>query len=450
MARDPHQVVDAHRRRSEKPDDLRALARGGLLHGGAARRDGSSSGACDGPLEHRREHGEDIVRARHERGALLEQAVGPFVARIERRARHGEDLAALFERHPRGDQRAGALRRFDDDDAAPTSPRSMRLRRGKSRARGSHPSGISVTRCAVGQNLRQQVPRARADRLGRGRRRAPRPCRSRGCRDARRRRCRGRDPTRSRSRHRRVRARAARRISCLRPTRCASRRSATIGPLAAGDFAAHGEKDRRRIVDRLQPRRIVRLRRARRGRRRCAAAAASLALGVLAASRCGPVPVAPPRRARSGRADKRRVGAAEVVEQAAERARADILAADQPQPVEPLLVAEPDAEFGRSIAPTQVNLGLLQGPLVAVEVCLSRSDAAIVNVQNASRAWVCQRAADVPTAMSRPRGIDGTLGEADVPDRPDQAVALRRDGYVIQWLRSTDPVEQPRQRLWPA
>ena len=38
-------------------------------------------------------------------------------ARIERGARHREHLAALFERHARGDQRAGAARRLDDDHA---------------------------------------------------------------------------------------------------------------------------------------------------------------------------------------------------------------------------------------------------------------------------------------------------------------------------------------------
>ena len=38
---------------------------------------------------------------------------------------------------------------------------------------------------------------------------------------------------------------------------------------------------------------------------------------------------------------ERRAGAAEMIEQRAERARADIFAADEPQPVEALLVAEP-------------------------------------------------------------------------------------------------------------
>src|SRR5688572_31507266 len=37
--------------------------------------------------------------------------------RIERRAGHGEYLAALFQRHARGDQRAGAPRRLDDHHA---------------------------------------------------------------------------------------------------------------------------------------------------------------------------------------------------------------------------------------------------------------------------------------------------------------------------------------------
>jgi hypothetical protein len=49
--------------------------------------------------------------------ALLEQAVCTFGARIERRARHGEDLAPLFAGEARGDQRARPARRLDDDDA---------------------------------------------------------------------------------------------------------------------------------------------------------------------------------------------------------------------------------------------------------------------------------------------------------------------------------------------
>ena len=47
---------------------------------------------------------------------LLDQAVGAFGARIERRTGNGEHFAALFEREARGDQRARALGGLDDDD----------------------------------------------------------------------------------------------------------------------------------------------------------------------------------------------------------------------------------------------------------------------------------------------------------------------------------------------
>ena len=49
--------------------------------------------------------------------ALLDQAVGAFGARIERRARHGKDFAALFQRESRRDQRARTFGRFDNDQA---------------------------------------------------------------------------------------------------------------------------------------------------------------------------------------------------------------------------------------------------------------------------------------------------------------------------------------------
>ena len=44
------------------------------------------------------QRGDDVGGFGHQRRALLEQAVGAFGARIERRARHGEHLAALFVR----------------------------------------------------------------------------------------------------------------------------------------------------------------------------------------------------------------------------------------------------------------------------------------------------------------------------------------------------------------
>ena len=52
----------------------------------------------DGP-----HHGHNVGRFGHRGRALLEQAIGAFGARIERRARHGKHFAALFEGKSRGD-----------------------------------------------------------------------------------------------------------------------------------------------------------------------------------------------------------------------------------------------------------------------------------------------------------------------------------------------------------
>ena len=98
----------------------------------------------------RLQHGDDVSGFGHRRCALFDQAVGALRARIERRARYRKHFAALFEREPRRDQRAERL-------AASTmttpsdSPEIRRLRRGKSRARGSQPNGISVSATPAGK-----------------------------------------------------------------------------------------------------------------------------------------------------------------------------------------------------------------------------------------------------------------------------------------------------------
>ena len=58
----------------------------------------------------------DILRPGAECGAVAQQIVGTFRARIERRARYGKDLPPFFGGEFRGDERAGPARRFDDDD----------------------------------------------------------------------------------------------------------------------------------------------------------------------------------------------------------------------------------------------------------------------------------------------------------------------------------------------
>ena len=69
-------------------------------------------GANDRPQD-----GNNVVCLSDRSRALLDQAVGAFGARIERRARHGKDFAALFQREPRRDQRARMFGSFDNDQA---------------------------------------------------------------------------------------------------------------------------------------------------------------------------------------------------------------------------------------------------------------------------------------------------------------------------------------------
>ena len=52
------------------------------------------------------QHRADVGGVRHQRRALLDELVRPFRAWVERRARHREHLAPLFEREAGGDQRA--------------------------------------------------------------------------------------------------------------------------------------------------------------------------------------------------------------------------------------------------------------------------------------------------------------------------------------------------------
>src|SRR5262249_42204725 len=52
-------------------------------------------------------------------------------------------------------------------------------------------------------------------------------------------------------------------------------------------------------------------------------------------------PLAPPRRGQGGRGGSAAAGAAVMIDERAEGARADVVAADEAQPIEPLLVGEP-------------------------------------------------------------------------------------------------------------
>ena len=68
-----------------------------------------------GALQHRRDGVDHVARLGDQPGALLQEIVAAGGARVERRARHGEDLAVLLQREAGGDQRAGSLGRLHDD-----------------------------------------------------------------------------------------------------------------------------------------------------------------------------------------------------------------------------------------------------------------------------------------------------------------------------------------------
>src|SRR5262245_43971014 len=107
-----------------------------------------------------------------------------------------------------------------------------------------------------------------------------------------------------------------------------------------GGLAAHGKK-RRGVVDHLQPGRIIGLPERHEGDaeglRRL-----ELPLGVLPGMDAGGAAcTAAAGEIRQRR--QRRAGAAVVVDQRAEGARTDIVAADEAKPIEPLLLAQPHA-----------------------------------------------------------------------------------------------------------
>ena len=102
--------------------------------------------------------------------------------------------------------------------------------------------------------------------------------------------------------------------------------------------AAHRDQ-RRRVVDHPQPRRIVRLAERDEARRRALrAASSSRSASSREQMRAGPRRAAAPRQLRQR--VERGARAAEMIDQVAEGARPDVVAADQPQPVEPLLVGQ--------------------------------------------------------------------------------------------------------------
>src|SRR6185437_758002 len=112
--RDPDQVVETDRARSQQADNACAIACPGFE---VERLGVVRLAQFDRPLHDRCDGMDDIRCLRDQRRALLDQFVGPGGARVERRTRHREHLAALFGGNARGDQRARAVRGLDHDDA---------------------------------------------------------------------------------------------------------------------------------------------------------------------------------------------------------------------------------------------------------------------------------------------------------------------------------------------
>ena len=292
--------------------------------------------------EDRLDHRHHVGGFGDQRRALLEQAVGAFGARIERRARHGEDLAALFAAPCRAVISEPERRAASTTTTPSDRPEISRLRRGKSRARGSQPSGIS----RHGRAARAAMRFEQADMLGRidavvaageHRDRAGREARAmRGGIDAARQ---ARDDARSR---RSPRSRASRSANFTPARRGIARADdGDQRPRQHGGVAAHREQ-RRRVVDHAQARGIVRL--AERDERDAACAARpSVRARPPRAEQMRPGRAAPPRRASSGRASSARRAPPKWLMSVAEGARADIVAADEAQPVEPLRVGQANA-----------------------------------------------------------------------------------------------------------
>ena len=284
---------------------------------------------------HRRKRRQDVVDMGADRRALFQEIVGSFRAGIERRPRRGEHLAVLFEREFGGDERTGAPRRLDhdrpereagDDAVAPRKVASARLPfdrhfrhhcaifdhpldQGRRFARigfcvssGEHPdrAGLEARRVRA---LVDPARQPRGDDIARAAEPAREPL-GEG------------EPGRRR---------------VARPYDRDRRLLQRLWPAAAGE-------DRRRRIDLAQDRRIVRL--ADRDEPHAEPPRRSEARARFPRPRRpGPGARAPPRRASSGSASIA-ARAPPHDHERAKGARADVLGADQPQPVDKLTVGE--------------------------------------------------------------------------------------------------------------
>ena len=105
MRRQPDQIVDADGRGPEQTDNAGTIGSRGLGNGkGDVIRSvlGFLKRLLKSLAKDRLQYINNVGGFGDERRALLEQPVGALRARIERRARHREHFASLFERHARG------------------------------------------------------------------------------------------------------------------------------------------------------------------------------------------------------------------------------------------------------------------------------------------------------------------------------------------------------------
>jgi len=157
QARGPNQLVDVDGARAERLQNalpvtltdigerwrrVRLIARRKLY----ARR-------CGAAAKDRRQRLDDVLRGRDQRGALLQEIVGPRGAWIERVPRDGKDFATLLSGQPCGDQRSRPLGRLDDDNA-----------QGNSRDQPITPRKVLCTRREARRTLTDEEP-ALTDRL---------------------------------------------------------------------------------------------------------------------------------------------------------------------------------------------------------------------------------------------------------------------------------------------
>ena len=145
------ELPDSERDRRSAPASVRAVRRYARARRRRARRpapsaSGSSADRSTGSAQDRAQHRDHVGRVRHQRRALLDEAVASL-PRADRAASPApRTLRGPVRAQARGDQRAGALAPPRPPRRRAHSPEMSRLRRGKSRARGSQPNGISETK----------------------------------------------------------------------------------------------------------------------------------------------------------------------------------------------------------------------------------------------------------------------------------------------------------------